>query len=140
MGYCTVDDVKNTLSEDILLGLTDYDDLGIVDDARIQRVIDRASAHMDTFLSVRHELPLPEPHPASLKAMCIDLVTHILFLDRGGQIPKDIAKRRDEIERTLKLIAQRKAGIGDISTVEGLEKSPLYTVRSPYITDILDYY
>lgn len=81
MAYATQADIEAIYSPDALY-VADRDGDGVADAAAVTRALDAASAEIDSYLGVRHTLPLSET-PAVLIQPCVDIALYRLALSRS---------------------------------------------------------
>jgi phage gp36-like protein len=126
MSYCDIDDIKNDISEADLIQLTDDDNAGVVDEAKVTDAIADADSEIDMYLRGRYDLPL-DPVPRILKKFSVGITIYYLHMRRriGSEISPDdaVAKRYKNALDELKLIAENKAHLveadGDAVADEG---------------------
>ena len=108
MMYCTLDDLKKRLDEEVLVRLTDDTGTGEIDQAVVEEVIAQAQAEIDGYLEGRYQVPL-EPVPVLLRRLCADIAVYLLFSRRGleeagpdGVVWKAYQAARDTLSRMAK--------------------------------------
>lgn len=106
MGYCSVDDLIDTVSERVLIQLTD--DSTPPKEININRclaAIEESSEIIDGRLRSRYSsLPLVAPVPALIRSICIDIATYKLYSRRNqGNIENVRARYRDALENLDKI-------------------------------------
>jgi phage gp36-like protein len=121
VAYCTLDDIKNDIPEAELIQLTDDDNAGVVDEAKVTDAIADADSEIDTYLRGRYPLPL-DPAPRILKKLSIGIALYYLFHRR--QIANDVIKERYEnavklLDRIAKGQVHLVEADGDAVTDEG---------------------
>ncbi len=80
--YCTVQDIKDRLSENVLIHLTDDNDTDEVDETKVTEAIEEAAGEIDAYCQSRYTLPF-SPVPKVIRKVSITLVTYMLFTRRG---------------------------------------------------------
>jgi phage gp36-like protein len=111
MSYCTLDDIKNDISEAELIQLTDDEGTGTIDETKVADAIADADSEIDTYLRGRYDLPL-DPVPRILKKLSVGIALYYLFHRR--QIQNEAIKERyDNAVRLLARIAK-----GEVHLVE----------------------
>ena len=75
MAYCTLDDLKDKISEDILVELTDDDGAGIIDTSRTDRAMADAESEIDSYCAARYKIPL-DPVPGIVRKYCVDIAVY----------------------------------------------------------------
>lgn len=58
MAYCTIDDIKQLMTESRLINLTDDSSTGLVDENLLQEIIDDQALIIDGYLRGRYKLPI----------------------------------------------------------------------------------
>ncbi|MEW6427325.1 MAG: DUF1320 domain-containing protein [Thermodesulfobacteriota bacterium] len=92
MPYCTIDDITEQLPNEELLGLTDDDDLGAVDTAKVARAIADADAEIDSYCGRgNYQLPFL-PVPEIIRKRSVDIAIYNLYARRRGA-PEDRKQR-----------------------------------------------
>lgn len=101
MGYCTVTELTDNVSERVLIQLTD-DSVPprTVNTARCEAAIAEASEIIDSRLRSRYTaLPLQAPIPAMIRSVCIDIAVYKLYCRRNqGDITTVRARYKDALE------------------------------------------
>ena len=105
--YCTLDDLKQDISEQELMQLTDDERLGAVNEGRINTAAGNASELIDGFLRGRYNLPL-DPVPAIVKTIAKEITIYRLFLRKKRQsITKEMT---DNYNAQIKLLEKIQKG------------------------------
>jgi phage gp36-like protein len=91
MSYSTLDDIKNDISEEQLIQLTDDAGAGAVDEAKVTDAIADADSEINAYLRGRYTLPL-DPAPRILKKLSVGIALYYLFHRR--QIADETIKER----------------------------------------------
>lgn len=110
MSYCVKTDILKQLDEDIMVQLTDDDDLGVVDDDVVTQAIVDADAEIDSYCGTRYDVPLSPVPPIILKRS-VDLAICNLYARRRG-VPEARQERCKEAIAWLVKIATGKATLG----------------------------
>jgi phage gp36-like protein len=111
MSYCTQSDILELIAERVLIGLTDDDDIGVVDDGKVDRAIASADAMIDSYCQGRYDLPL-SPVPARILEIAVDLAIYNLY-SRTEQDPPEIRKdRKADAMRYLELVRKGEISLG----------------------------
>lgn len=138
--YCTLDDLVKLLPEDILVQLTDDDNLGVIDTGRIGEAIATAGAEIDGWCAPRYVVPFTEPVPALIKKCAIDVAIYNLYSRRVETIPETRATRYKEAMRLLKDIATGNVALGT-AEIPAARTEGVLTVVAPdrlFPHDLLD--
>ena len=110
MPYCTETDVKLAIPEADLVQLTDDSDAGVVDSDVVTRAIADADAEIDSYIGVKHGLPLAST-PAIIRRISVDIAIHNLYQRRQGP-PEFRAKKYENAIAILWKIASGDLKIG----------------------------
>jgi phage gp36-like protein len=110
MSYCTQADILEQLDEDVLVQLTDDDDIGVVDGDVVTRAIADADAEIDSYCGTRHDLPF-SPVPVMVRKLSVDLSIYNLYARRRG-VSEDRQKRYDNAIRFLQDVARGRITLG----------------------------
>lgn len=126
MAYSSLDDLKNRISLEELIQLTDDDNLGVVNTTLIDQLRLEADDLIDQHLKGRATLPLTSA-PQVLVGVSADLTLHLLHYRRGGELPGSVLEQHKNAMKTLELFRTGKLNISDAIT---LEKSPDFQAQS----------
>lgn len=110
MAYCTLMDIKKLLAEDIIIQLTDDDNLHVVNDAAVAEAIASADAEIDGYCAVKYTVPFANV-PAIIKALSIDISIHNLYKRRT--VPERIETAYDKAIAKLKDISRGLVSLGE---------------------------
>jgi len=110
MAYCTQADILEQLDEDVLIQLTDDDDIGAVDADMVTRAIADADALIDSYCGARYDVPL-SPVPNIIRKCSVDLAICNLYARRKG-VSEDREKRCKAAVGYLKDVSTGKATLG----------------------------
>lgn len=90
-----------------LIRLTDEANLGVIDDAILDKAIEDAAAEIDSYLTGRYVTPLTNPTADIVHKAC-DLTWFYLHLNRGENLERDsqIQRRYDAIIRFFEQVAK----------------------------------
>ncbi len=102
MSYCDSQGMIARFGEDELIKLTDTGDTGRIDDNVLTAALSDASDEIDSYLAVRHALPLAET-PDLLIRLCADITRYRLYDDR---MLEEVEKRYEKAVGLLKSIAR----------------------------------
>lgn len=106
MGYCSISDLKDNVSERVLIQLTDDSTPPTaVNESRCTALIDEASEIIDGRLRSRYtDLPLQGTIPAMIRGICVDIVVYKLYSRRNqGDIENVRARYKDALENLDKI-------------------------------------
>jgi phage gp36-like protein len=109
--YCTLDDIKKLIPEDSLLQLTDDENLGAVDQARVEEAVAQADAEIDSYIGGRYGVPLSTV-PGVVKKMSVDIAIYNLYSRRVEEMPEVRKDRYRSAVDQLKLIAKGTVSLG----------------------------
>ncbi len=88
MAYSTLADLKKVTPERDLIQVTDDENRGSVNVARVEQAIQDADDLIDTYLRGKHAVPLAEVPPVIRRFSC-QIATYYLFSRRLGFEPTD---------------------------------------------------
>jgi phage gp36-like protein len=86
--YATLADLQERFGVEEILGLTDRDGDDQADAGLVYAVIADVSAEIDSYLSVRYDLPI-DPVPRLLTRLACTLIREQLYLQDGGRLDDD---------------------------------------------------
>jgi phage gp36-like protein len=107
MSYAATTDLQQRVTTKQLVELTDFDNEGVQDDARIQDALDSASSEIDSYCGSRYSLPLTASK--QVIDICLKLAIYRLFAGRQRDFPSIITKDHDDAILFLKDVAAEKA-------------------------------
>ena len=117
MSYCGKADIETQIGSELLARLSDRDSDGEGEDEVVTLAIDGAAATINSYLSVRYDLPLTEAQQTPiLKAYCMDIAIYRMALDGLAQTA-EMRQRYEDAIAHLKRIADGKANLG-VETVD----------------------
>ena len=109
--YITLDDLKDLLSEEELIQLSDDNNTGAVDEEIVNRAIEDASSEIDAYLTAKMDVPLSYV-PQIIKKLCVDIAVYNLFSRRlQDEMSENIRIRYQDAIKLLKMIAEGKLEI-----------------------------
>lgn len=106
MAYCSIADLIDDQGERVLVQLTDDNNPPVaINQAKCLAVIDDASEIIDGRLRGRYSnLPIPEPVPAMIRSMCVDIAIYKLYSRRNqGNVENVRARYRDALDNLDKI-------------------------------------
>lgn len=106
--YCTLDNIKALMAEDLLIQYTDDAGAGVVNTTIVSAIITNASAVIDSYLQERYALPLSST-PASITALCVAIAIYRIYY-RREKVPESVVNEYEAAIDKLEKIAA-----GDIS-------------------------
>lgn len=102
MAYSSLPDLKDQITEERLIQLTDDESLGSINDARITKAIAAADALIDSYIRGNHTVPLT-PTTDRIRQVSVDLATYFLYKRRREvDMPEDLVKDYDRQVSFLK--------------------------------------
>ena len=110
MSYATINDLIKLLPEETLIGLTDDEDLGVVNTDRVDAALETATVVIDGYLASRYSLPFSSTPPI-LSSICVDLAGHLLHIRRDLN-SEMWEKRHENAVRFLEKIGEGKLSLG----------------------------
>ncbi len=111
MAYCTLNDIRNQMSDDDLLMITDDDDLGIVDEALVTRAIADADAEIDGYAGTRYSTPLSTA-TAMVRKVSVDIAIFNLWGRKSMGPPENVKARYSNAVRFLKDVSAGRVSLG----------------------------
>jgi len=111
MPYSTLDDLKKLIPEEILVQLTDDEETGSVNQARIDEAIAQADAEINAYCSPRYEVPF-SPAPELVRKLSVDIAIYNLYSRRAEEIPATRSERYKNAIRQLEGIAKGIVSLG----------------------------
>ena len=128
MSYNTKDDVLGAISEDTLIQLTDDDNLGMVDDAKVDQALTRADMEVNGYCGKRYQVPF-SPVPDFVKALALDIAIYNLHC-RKSNVPPSRKERRDNAVKNLEQIAK---GIVTLGVPDSTPVPETFTSATPAV-------
>jgi len=110
MAYCTYSDITDQLDEATLVQLTDDENLGQVNQDRVNAAIADADGEINGYLGARHHVPL-DPVPPIIKTCSVDIAVYNLY-SRRSVAPEDRFERYRARIRYLEKVAEGKISLG----------------------------
>ena len=119
MAYSAKADIQKEISDAELIGLTDDEGLGIINDERITAAIAKADALIDSYIGSVEETPLTTVAPI-IKQHSVTIAIYYLY-SRRSAIPESRAQNYKDAVKNLQDIADGKAVLppttaGDIAS------------------------
>jgi len=107
MQYCDLEDIKQIVTENTLIQLTDDDQTGVIDSDKVNDAIAYSQEVIDGFLRGRYELPLTKV-PGVIKILSTDLSFYRLYSRRfDTEMPEAV---HDKYKTSLKILTQIQKG------------------------------
>lgn len=110
MAYCAQSDILEQIDEDVLIGLTDDDDDGDVDDDKVTRAIADADAEIDSYCGARYTVPFTTV-PAIIRKMSVEIAIYNLYARRKGA-SESREKRYNNAIRLLRDVSKGVVSLG----------------------------
>jgi len=113
--YCTLEDLKSRIPEDVLAELTDDTGAGAVNAERIDAAIKDATDEVNGYCQARYPVPF-SPAPGYVKKLTMDIALYNLFSARGydeDSTDKSIIDRYRAAVRSLENIAKGVITLGE---------------------------
>ena len=111
--YATQQDIEDRCGPDTLLILADRNADGLVDTDMVGRALADAASEIDTYLGVRHELPLAQI-PVALVRLCVDIAVYRL----AAEADQATDERRNRYNDAVKLLMQVSKGTASLGLPE----------------------
>lgn len=109
MAYCTLEDILGSMDEADVIGYTDDDDAGTVDQSRVDQAIEMAGVMIDAYVGGRYQVPL-DPVPDLVKRLAVDLAVFEIC-SRRSDPPENREQKRQQAVRLLEKIGSGSAVI-----------------------------
>ncbi len=109
--YCTIDDIKKLLPEELLIQLTDDEGLNRVNDARVDEAIAQAGAEIDSYCATKYAVPFATVPPI-VKKCSVDMAIYNLYSRRVEKTPETRVDRYNNAVKLLSNIAKGVVSIG----------------------------
>lgn len=116
MPYSLKADIQKEISDDELIGLTDDESSGVINDVRVTAAIAKADALIDSYCGQVAEVPFTTV-PAIIKQHSITIAIYFLF-SRRGVAPEIRRKNYEDAVSHLKDISNGKAALPPITEDE----------------------
>ena len=110
MAYSTITDIEELIPADDLIQITDDDDTGSIDSARVDAAILDADAEIDGYCGERYVLPF-DPVPEIIKKLSVDISIYNLY-SRREAAPEIRIERYKMAVKTLDKISSGKVSLG----------------------------
>jgi phage gp36-like protein len=117
MAYSTITDIKKLLPEESVIQLTDDENLGVVNQTRLDESIAQADAEIDSYCGSRYTVPFAVV-PDIVKKLSVDIAIYNLYSRRVEEIPETRASRYRNAIRQLEGIAKGIISIGETAIAE----------------------
>jgi len=134
--YCDMDDVLDQLDEATLIQLTDDEDAGGPNSARLTRAINDAEALIDSYCGARYSVPFGTV-PAIVRKIAVEIAIYNLYARRQGA-PEGRKERYEEAVSFLKDVAAGKVSLGVQPAPEAPDETSHDAVQSSVRTKIFD--
>ncbi len=109
--YCSLDDIKKMVPEELVVQLTDDEGLGAVNQARVDEAIAQADAEIDSYCGERYSVPFAAA-PAVVKKMSVDIAVYNLYSRTVSEMPETRKDRYRNAVRQLEGIAKGTVSLG----------------------------
>lgn len=113
MAYATASDFLAAYGADEVLRSADRDGDAVEDAGVVDRAIEDAAAEVDSYLGQRYTLPLPEPTPASLRRVVLDIALYRLSF-RSAERTEEKRLRYEDALRWLEAVVAGKISLGGV--------------------------
>lgn len=137
MVYCTVEEVRGVLARDVLEAIGTAATL--LDADILDYQITSAAAEVDGRLGGRYKVPFPDPAPALVKSLTVDVAAYLATLTYRQSVdlePTDpVALRYARAQALFKGIADGSVDLpGAVVPGDGgAQPTGIATVRNPYV-------
>jgi phage gp36-like protein len=97
--YITLDDIKKSLPEEAIIQLTDDEDMGGINEARVDEAIAQADSVIDSYCGSLYAVPFSAP-PKIIKNISADIAIYNLYSRKVDAVPEARLERyRDAIKQ-----------------------------------------
>ncbi|WP_457571304.1 gp436 family protein [Desulfovulcanus sp.] len=121
--YATIEDLTKLLPESDLIALSDDENTGALNEARLTEAIDQADREIDAYCAGRYEVPFASV-PGLIQNLSAQMAIYNLFARRGVENPLWETKYRNCL-RLLELIRKGEMIIGE----QNLPQNESYRVK-----------
>jgi len=135
MPYCTLDDIKALLPEDVLIQLADDEGLGVVNQTRVDEAVAQSDAEIDSYCGGRYQVPVA-PAPELLKKLSVDIAIYNLYSRTVMTMPEVRGERYRNAIRQLEGIAKGLISLGVGSTPEPADSGSGAETNKPTDTNV----
>ena len=116
--YSTLTDIKKLIPEESIIQLTDDENLGEINQSRVDEAIAQADAEIDSYCGGKYSVPFTTA-PDIVKKISVDIAIYNLYSRKVEEIPETRAERYKNAIRQLEGISK-----GIISIGEAVEPTP----------------
>lgn len=111
MTYAAKDDIEKIHGTDALERVADRDGDGEIDTDAVDLALESASSEIDSYISVRYDVPLASPSPM-VKQVCVDIAVYRLAVSTT-RLTDEMRQRYEDAVEWLKSIAKGNAAVDD---------------------------
>ncbi len=111
MSYSVLTDLQNVLQNDTIIALTDDENLGSVNTARVTECIAEGDSLIDGYCGARYVVPF-SPVPVTVRSISVALAIHNLFARRVEEVPAVHENRYKDALQRLKDISSGAMTLG----------------------------
>ncbi len=126
MTYCTKKDLTDRFGIDELVEITDTNNVGDIDDVKLNQAIADAGAEIEGYVAGRYSLPLTIVPPV-LKMYACDITRYKLYDDR---VTEQVEKRYNDAMKYLMRLAEGKVTLGIAEATEAANGGSIKTSQS----------
>lgn len=98
--YCTLADITAMIPEEIVLQLTDDDNLGVIDQAKVDKAITDADCDIDGYCGTRYQVPFDVVPPIIVR-ICAKLAIYNLYARKVEVMPEVRAADKKNADKLL---------------------------------------
>lgn len=114
MAYSARADFESRMGLEILIQLTDDENLGEVNDDKLNSAIAAADAKIDAYCGTKYNVPFSTV-PAQIKEASVAIARYLLY-DWKGFDPEDVRKSYEDTIRFLQDISAGRATLGETAS------------------------
>lgn len=107
--YCTLDDIKTSITEEIIIQLTDDDNVGVINMENFNKAIGKADTEVDGYCATKYAVPFVVVPPI---VNTLSTEISIYYLYKRRTVPEEVAKAYDRAISRLKDIARGTLSLG----------------------------
>jgi len=111
--YCTLDDIKGSMTEDRLIELTDEDDLGVIDQTKIDKAIKSADSLINSYCGTKYSVPFATA-PDVVNTWSIDIAIYYLYKNSDcDELPEKIKDAYKDAIKQLDGVSKGTISLGE---------------------------
>jgi phage gp36-like protein len=132
MAYSKLEDIKKQLSDSDLIGLTDDNNTGKIDEAIVNEMIADADALIDSYCGAYYTVPFDQA-PKIINKFSADIAIYNLYGRRQGA-PEDRSDRHKNAIKALEQIAKGVIRLNSPKPKEDQHDKVMFSAKDPVFT------